>query len=179
MCFDSKIILRPKHHTRQPPPQPYPAIFHHSSVNEYALSCVGHNSILLLQYSEQYLFTSLAQHTYNRCLTCPSETMPDETLYLYTSLSAGSSHIVTATSRIETILKANKIPFKAVDCATDDKARMIWQRRSKGKKLPGLVKYQDVVAVRLLRNVSIHRLTGSRIWRKWRSGMNTANSKIK
>lgn len=105
--------------------------------------------------------------------------MPDETLYLYTSLSAGSSHIVTATSRIETILKANKIPFKAVDCATDDKARMIWQRRSKGKKLPGLVKYQDVVAVRSLRNVSIHRLTGSRIWRKWRSGMNTANSKIK
>ena len=75
-------------------------------------------------------------------------TMPsDPTLYLYTSLTAGSSHIITATSRIETILKANKIPFKAVDCATDDKARMLWQRRSKGRKIPGLVKFNDVIAV--------------------------------
>jgi len=72
----------------------------------------------------------------------------DPTLYLYTSLTAGSSHIITATSRIETILKANKIPFRAVDCATDDKARMLWQRRSKGRKIPGLVKFNDVIAVR-------------------------------
>ena len=71
----------------------------------------------------------------------------DPTLYLYTSLTAGSSHIITATSRIETILKANKIPFRAVDCATDDKARMLWQRRSKGRKIPGLVKFNDVIAV--------------------------------
>jgi len=71
----------------------------------------------------------------------------DDTLYLYTSLTAGSSHVITATSRIETILKANKIPFKAVDCATDDKARRLWARRSKDKKLPGLVKYNDVIAV--------------------------------
>ncbi|KAK5944576.1 hypothetical protein PMZ80_003858 [Knufia obscura] len=70
----------------------------------------------------------------------------DPTLFLYTSLTAGSSHIITATSRIETILKANKIPFKAVDCATDDKARMLWQRRSKGRKIPGLVKFGDVIA---------------------------------
>lgn len=71
----------------------------------------------------------------------------DDTLWLYTSLTAGSSHIITATSRIETILKANKIPFKAVDIATNEKARLIWQRRSKGKKIPGLVKFNDVVAV--------------------------------
>ncbi|OCL09953.1 hypothetical protein AOQ84DRAFT_375361 [Glonium stellatum] len=49
----------------------------------------------------------------------------DPTLYLYTSLTAGSSHIITATSRIETILKANKIPFVAVDTATDDRARQL------------------------------------------------------
>ncbi|RMD41804.1 hypothetical protein DV735_g3333, partial [Chaetothyriales sp. CBS 134920] len=69
----------------------------------------------------------------------------DSTLYLYTSLTAGSSHIITATSRLETILKANKIPFRAVDCATDEKARMLWGRRSKGRKLPGLVKFGNVI----------------------------------
>lgn len=70
----------------------------------------------------------------------------DSTLYLYTSLTAGSSHIITATSRIETILKANRIPFKAVDCATDERARMLWTRRSKNRKIPGLVKFNDVIA---------------------------------
>ncbi|KAL6247458.1 hypothetical protein RBB50_005804 [Rhinocladiella similis] len=69
----------------------------------------------------------------------------DPTLYLYTSLTAGSSHIITATSRLETILKANKIPFRALDCATDEKARMLWGRRSKGRKLPGLVKFGTIV----------------------------------
>lgn len=73
--------------------------------------------------------------------------MPDSTLYLYTSLTAGSSHIITATSRIETILKANKLPFRAIDVATDEAARKLWGRRSKGKKLPGLVKYGDIVGV--------------------------------
>ncbi|OAX81876.1 hypothetical protein ACJ72_03774 [Emergomyces africanus] len=62
------------------------------------------------------------------------------TLYLYTSLTAGSSHIITATSRLETILKANKIPFQAIDVATDEEARKLWGRRSRGKKLPGLVR---------------------------------------
>ncbi|KAI9374858.1 hypothetical protein BJX61DRAFT_540356 [Aspergillus egyptiacus] len=71
--------------------------------------------------------------------------MSDPTLYLYTSLTAGSSHIITATSRLETILKANKIPFRAIDVATDDAARKLWGRRSKGRKLPGLVKYGTVV----------------------------------
>ncbi|KAJ5765995.1 uncharacterized protein N7511_003611 [Penicillium nucicola] len=71
--------------------------------------------------------------------------MSDPTLYLYTSLTAGSSHIVTATARIETILKANKLPFRAIDVATDDAARKLWGRRSKGKKLPGLVKHGDIV----------------------------------
>lgn len=73
--------------------------------------------------------------------------MPDSTLYLYTSLTAGSSHIITATSRLETILKANKLPFRALDVATDDAARKLWGRRSKGKKLPGLVKFGNVVGV--------------------------------
>lgn len=71
----------------------------------------------------------------------------DNTLYLYTSLTAGSSHIITATSRLETILKANKIPFRAIDVATDDAARRLWGRYSKGRKLPGLVKYRTIIGV--------------------------------
>ncbi|KAE8151094.1 hypothetical protein BDV25DRAFT_153187 [Aspergillus avenaceus] len=71
--------------------------------------------------------------------------MSDTTLYLYTSLTAGSSHIVTATARLETILKANKLPFRAIDVATDDAARKLWGRRSKGRKLPGLVKFGSVI----------------------------------
>ncbi|KAF1969020.1 hypothetical protein BU23DRAFT_248091 [Bimuria novae-zelandiae CBS 107.79] len=70
----------------------------------------------------------------------------DPTLYLFTSLTAGSSHIITATSRIETILKANKIPFKGVDTATDELAKKLYQRRARGKKLPLLVKEGYVVA---------------------------------
>ncbi|GAO19504.1 uncharacterized protein UV8b_06596 [Ustilaginoidea virens] len=69
----------------------------------------------------------------------------DPALYIFTSLTAGSSHIVTATSRLETILRANRVPFKAVDIATDQKARMLWGRRAgkdeggRLRKLPGLV----------------------------------------
>jgi len=69
----------------------------------------------------------------------------DPRLFLYTSLTAGSSHIITATSRLETILKANKIPFQAIDMATDEKARRLWQRRAGGRKLPGLVKEGYVI----------------------------------
>lgn len=74
----------------------------------------------------------------------------DPTLYLFTSLTAGSSHIITATSRIETILRANKIPFKGVDTATDELAKKLYQRRARGKKLPLLVKEGYVIAVRIL-----------------------------
>ncbi|KAL3418631.1 neurofilament protein H, form H2 [Phlyctema vagabunda] len=75
----------------------------------------------------------------------------DPSLYIYTSLTSGSSHIVTATSRLETILKANRIPFKAIDIATDEKARMLWGRRAgkdesgRARKIPGLVQMGLVI----------------------------------
>ncbi|KAF2716363.1 hypothetical protein K431DRAFT_235531 [Polychaeton citri CBS 116435] len=69
----------------------------------------------------------------------------DPRLFLYTSLTAGSSHIITATSRMETILKANRIPFQAVDTATDEKARRLWARRAGKRKIPGLVKEGYVI----------------------------------
>ncbi|KAL9125350.1 MAG: hypothetical protein Q9217_005431 [Psora testacea] len=68
----------------------------------------------------------------------PKSYHTDPQLYLYTSLSSGSSSIVTATSRLQTILKANKISFQALDVATDEKARMLWSRRAGKRKLPGL-----------------------------------------
>lgn len=77
----------------------------------------------------------------------------DPALYIFTSLTAGSAHIVTATSRLETILRANKVPFKAVDLATDEKARMLWGRRAgkdpggRPRKLPGLVQEGMVLGV--------------------------------
>lgn len=72
----------------------------------------------------------------------------DPTLYLITSLTAGSSHIVTATSRIETILRANKIPFQGLDTATDEKAKALFQRRARGKKLPLLAREGFILGVR-------------------------------
>lgn len=70
-----------------------------------------------------------------------------DTIYLLTSLTAGSSSIITATSRLEHLLKSNKVPFKAVDLATDDRARGLWGRRGGGKRLPGVVKDGLVLGV--------------------------------
>lgn len=84
----------------------------------------------------------------------PQTYSTDPALYIYTSLTAGSSHIVTATSRLETILRANRVPFKAIDIAVDEKARMLWGRRAgkdasgRQRKIPGLVQEGLVLGVR-------------------------------
>lgn len=101
----------------------------------------------------------------------------DPNIYLFTSLTAGSSHIITATSRIETILKANKIPFIGLDTATHELGRKLFQRRAAGKKLPLLVKEGYVLGVRKLEardryNMLIWSHRASRISR---SGMNTTS----
>jgi hypothetical protein len=70
-----------------------------------------------------------------------------KTIFLITSLTSGSSTIITATSRLEHILKSSKIPFKAVDLATDEKARRLWTWNAKGKRIPGVVKNGKVLGV--------------------------------
>ena len=80
----------------------------------------------------------------------PRSYSTDPTLYLYTSLTAGSSHIITATARLETILKVNKVDYQALDVATDEQARMLWGRRAGKRQLPGLVKQGLVLGVRCL-----------------------------
>lgn len=89
-------------------------------------------------------FTPLQPPTPSPSPSFSYETSPH--LYLFTSLTSGSSHIITATSRLETILKANRIAFKAIDCATDERARRIWTRRAGARRLPGLVREGDVLA---------------------------------
>jgi hypothetical protein len=79
----------------------------------------------------------------------------DPAIYLFTSLTAGSSHIITATSRMETILKANKIPFKGVDTATNESAKKLFQRRASGKKLPFIVKEGYVLGVCACRRICV------------------------
>ena len=46
---------------------------------------------------------------------------------------------------METILKAKKIQFQALDVATDEKARMLWGRRAGKRKLPGLVRQGMII----------------------------------
>lgn len=121
----------------------------------------------------------------------PKSYHTDPTLYLYTSLTAGSSHITTATSRLETILKANRIPFQALDVATDEKARMLWGRRAGKRKLPGLVRMGMLVGVNLPSppplspyHLHLHQnhptnppLPKHRTFPKSKNGTNTANLK--
>jgi glutaredoxin len=111
-----------------------------------------------------------------------SELEKDPRLFLYTSLTAGSSHIVTATSRIETILRANRIPFQYIDTATNEKAKRLWIRRAGKRKLPALVKDGFVIGVCKYsgtREESNSALTDSvvlfRISNRLKSGMSSAS----
>lgn len=100
----------------------------------------------------------------------------DPNIYLFTSLTAGSSHIITATSRMETILKANKIPFKGVDTATNELAKKLFQRRASGKKLPLIVKEGYVLGVwHLATETAMLWLTANRASRRSKSGTSTTN----
>jgi len=71
----------------------------------------------------------------------------DTTLYLYTSLATGMRNMTTNTSRMETILRANRVEFQGVDISTDERARMLWGRRAGKRKLPALVKGGMIVGV--------------------------------
>jgi hypothetical protein len=117
-------------------------------VDRHTVSTSSYARYTLLRTSYQRQHSTMAE------ATPPKSYSSDPLLYLYTSLTSGSSHIVTATSRMETILKANRIPFRALDIATDEKARMLWGRRAgkdesgRARKIPGLVQMGLVIGVR-------------------------------
>lgn len=76
----------------------------------------------------------------------PSEVQDPKVLYIYLSLSAGSSSVDTGLRVLERILKANKIPFSLIDIGTDERAKSIWSRRKGQKhKLPALVRDGQVI----------------------------------
>ncbi|KAF3904488.1 hypothetical protein AA313_de0205105 [Arthrobotrys entomopaga] len=79
-------------------------------------------------------------------------------LYLFTSLSAGSTSLYTGFAVLDRILKAHRIPFKTIDVATNDAARSIWMRRKgtrqkevdpdykeRPQELPALIKNGQVI----------------------------------
>ena len=75
----------------------------------------------------------------NASLEIPDINTCSETYFLLTSLTAGSSAIITATSRLESMLRVHRVPYVALDVATNDAARNMWKRRGNGRKLPVVV----------------------------------------
>ncbi|KAK9493795.1 hypothetical protein V1508DRAFT_73421 [Lipomyces doorenjongii] len=72
----------------------------------------------------------------------------DSKVYIYTSFTGGGMfgrNIMTATNRLVLILRSNNIGFEIIDLATNEQAKKLWARSSKGKKLPGIVKGKDIV----------------------------------
>ncbi|KAK9375331.1 uncharacterized protein V1513DRAFT_457983 [Lipomyces chichibuensis] len=72
----------------------------------------------------------------------------DSKVYIYTSFTGGGMfgrNIMTATNRLQLILRSNNIGFEIIDVATNEQAKKLWGRSSKGKKLPGIVKGKDIV----------------------------------
>ncbi|KAK9354115.1 hypothetical protein V1523DRAFT_162638 [Lipomyces doorenjongii] len=68
----------------------------------------------------------------------------DSKVYIYTSFTGGAMfgrNIMTATNRLVLILRSNNIGFEIIDLATNEQAKKLWARSSKGKKLPELRRY--------------------------------------
>lgn len=66
-------------------------------------------------------------------------------IYLYTSLASGDFHVTTDTHRLAHILKAHAIEFKMVDLGTNERAKKIWRWRGKGRRLPAVIREDEVV----------------------------------
>ncbi|KAK9346410.1 hypothetical protein V1522DRAFT_59161 [Lipomyces starkeyi] len=80
--------------------------------------------------------------------TVPIAIDEDSKVYIYTSFTGGGMfgrNIMTATNRLQLILRSNNIGFEIIDLATNEQAKKLWARSSKGKKLPGIVKGKDIV----------------------------------
>jgi hypothetical protein len=71
------------------------------------------------------------------------ELLKDEPVYIFTSLAGGGYHMPQRTNKLATILTGNRIPFTYRDLGTDEEARNVWRRYSKGRMLPGVVRGKD------------------------------------
>ncbi|CEP22377.1 unnamed protein product [Cyberlindnera jadinii] len=71
------------------------------------------------------------------------ELLKDEPVYIFTSLAGGGFFMPQRTNKLATILTANRIPFTYRDLGTDEEARNVWRRYSKGRSPPGVVRGKD------------------------------------
>jgi hypothetical protein len=69
----------------------------------------------------------------------------DEEIYIYTSLANAQFNLNSDTNRMSTILQNNRIEFQLVDLGTNERAKKLWKWRSKGKKLPGIVRGEEIL----------------------------------
>ncbi|KAK9453007.1 hypothetical protein V1511DRAFT_506241 [Dipodascopsis uninucleata] len=72
----------------------------------------------------------------------------DSKIYIYTSFTGGTffgHNIAAATSRLQTIFRSNDIVYELVDTATNERAKKMWSRWARGKRLPGVFKGKDFV----------------------------------
>lgn len=68
-----------------------------------------------------------------------------EEIHVYTSLANAQFHLNADTNRMTTILQTNRIDFELVDLGTNDRAKKLWKWRGKGKKLPGIVRGEEIL----------------------------------
>lgn len=71
------------------------------------------------------------------------ELLKDEPVYIFTSLAGGGFFMPQRTNKLATILTANRVPFTYRDLGTDEEARNVWRRYSKGRSPPGVVRGKD------------------------------------
>ncbi|SSD61707.1 uncharacterized protein SCODWIG_03468 [Saccharomycodes ludwigii] len=72
-----------------------------------------------------------------------SDYLSKQPVYIYTSLAGGGFHMPSRTNRLAQILTANRIPFTYRDLGTDEEAKKVWKRYSRGRMLPGVVRGKD------------------------------------
>lgn len=72
------------------------------------------------------------------------DTQPE--VFLYTSFCSGTHYIPSDTNRMAHILSSYDIKFQYVDLATNERAKRIWKRRSHGRRLPGVVRNDEILA---------------------------------
>lgn len=66
---------------------------------------------------------------------------------LITSFTSSDMYLPANTDRIEMILKVNNIPYEIVDLASNDKVKRLVKWRGKDKKMPLIVRDDEIVGV--------------------------------
>uniref|UniRef100_A0A060TD33 ARAD1B21076p n=1 Tax=Blastobotrys adeninivorans TaxID=409370 RepID=A0A060TD33_BLAAD len=66
-------------------------------------------------------------------------------IYIYTSFTSGTHYVTPDTYRLAAILEAHDIKFEVIDLATNERAKRLWKLWGKGRRLPAVVRDDEVV----------------------------------